>query len=141
MAFHSSSQKCSRSFTLRVPTVAQRVKNPTVVSLRMWFQSLAPLSGLRTWHCLKLWSRLQMLLESCIAVAKASSCRSDLTPRLGTSTCHGCGLKKKKKKKKSFKLISFFNHLQSNNNSFPMVYPKMQGYRSGTEIQEDLKLL
>ena len=34
-----------------------------------------------------------------VAVALASICSSDLTSRLGTSLCHGCGLKKQKKKK------------------------------------------
>ena len=35
-----------------------------------------------------------------VAMAVASSCRSDLTPSLGTSICHKCSPKKTKKKKK-----------------------------------------
>ena len=34
-----------------------------------------------------------------MALLRASSCSSDLTPRLGTSICRTCGPKKKKKKK------------------------------------------
>ena len=44
---------------------------PNVVSVRMWVQSLASLSGLSTWHCPELWYRLQMQLGSGIAVALA----------------------------------------------------------------------
>ena len=40
---------------IRVPVVVQWVKD-----LRMLVQSLASLSGLRIWHCRKLWLRLQM---------------------------------------------------------------------------------
>ena len=40
-----------------------------------------------------------------VAVAWAGSCSSDLTPRLGTSTCHTCGPKKEKKKKKEIILL------------------------------------
>ena len=40
-----------------------------LVSMRMWFQSLALLSGLRIWHCGELWCRLQTRLGSGIAVA------------------------------------------------------------------------
>ena len=34
-----------------------------------------------------------------VSVTVAGSCRSDLTPSLGTSVCHGCGPKKQKKKR------------------------------------------
>ena len=61
-----------------------------MVSVRMWVQSLALLSGLRIWRCGKLLCRSQMQLGSGIAEA--------VTPSLGTSICRGCDLKKKKKK-------------------------------------------
>ena len=38
-------------------------------TMRLWVRSLAPLSGLRIWHCRELWYRLQMRLGSGIAVA------------------------------------------------------------------------
>ena len=40
-----------------------------LVSMRMWVQSLASLSGLRIWHCHELWCRLQTWLGSRVAVA------------------------------------------------------------------------
>ena len=50
-------------------------------------------SGLRRWHCHKLW------LDSCVAVAvvQAGSCSSSSAPSLGMSLCLGCGRKKKNK--------------------------------------------
>ena len=63
------------------------------------------LSGLRIWHCRELWCRSQTQLGPGIAVAvvKVGSYSSNLTPSLGTSICHRCGLKKKTKKKKKKK--------------------------------------
>ena len=40
-------------------------------TLRLWVQSLAPLSGLRIQHCCELWCGLQTRLGSCVAVAVA----------------------------------------------------------------------
>ena len=62
------------------------------VSMRTQVRSLAVLSGLRIQHCCELWRRSQMWLRSCVAVAVAQvgSCRSDLTPSLGTSICWRC---------------------------------------------------
>ena len=62
-------------------------KHIQLVSMRMWVQSLALLSGLRIWGCCELWCRLQMRLGShvAVAVAVASSYSSDSVPRLGTS--------------------------------------------------------
>ena len=40
-----------------------------LVSMRMQVPSLAPLSGLRIWHCYELWRRSQMQLGSHVAVA------------------------------------------------------------------------
>ena len=54
-----------------VPVVAQQVKNLASVSMRMWVQSLALLSGLRILCCRKPRCRLQMQLESGVAVAVA----------------------------------------------------------------------
>ena len=48
------------------PVVSQR-KRIQPVSMRMWVQSL-PLNGLRIWGCHELWCRLQMRLESHVAV-------------------------------------------------------------------------
>ena len=42
-----------------------------LVSMRTQVPFLALLSGLRIWHCPKLWHRLKMWLGSCIAVAVA----------------------------------------------------------------------
>ena len=65
--------------------------------MRMQVQSLASLSGLRSWRCRELWGRLQTRLGSCVAVAVAiDNCSSDWTPRLGTTICCGCGPKKTK---------------------------------------------
>ena len=44
---------------------------PNIVSMKMWVQSLASLSGLRIWCCCKLWHRLQMRLGSSVAMAVA----------------------------------------------------------------------
>ena len=52
-----------------VPIVAQQVKNPDILSMRMQVQSLALLSRLRIQCCRKLQSRLKMQLRSSIAVA------------------------------------------------------------------------
>ena len=51
-----------------VPVVAQH-KRIQLVSMRMWIQSLASLSGSGIWHCHELWCRLQMRLRSFVAVA------------------------------------------------------------------------
>ena len=47
--------------SLRVPDVAQRIKNVTFMRLRV--QSPALLHGLRIWHCSKLWQRSKMKLR------------------------------------------------------------------------------
>jgi len=65
-------------------------------TMRLQVWSLALLSGLRIGHCHELWCRSQTLFRSgvSVAVAKAGSCSSDLTPSLGTSICHRCSPKK-----------------------------------------------
>ena len=71
--------------------------------MRIWVWTLDSLSELRIWCCCDLWCRSPSWLRSCVAVAvvQASSCSSDLTPNLRTSTCCGCGPKKAGKKKKN----------------------------------------
>lgn len=66
----------------------------------MCFEFLLWLSGLRTWHCCKLWCRPKVSLGSSVAVVvvQAGSCNSNMTPSLGMSICRGGGPKKKKKK-------------------------------------------
>ena len=56
-------------------------KQIELASMRMQVQSLTSLSGLRIWHCLELWCRLQTWLRSDVAVAvvQASSYSSDST--------------------------------------------------------------
>lgn len=71
-----------------------------LVSMRMQVPSLVLLSGLRSWCCLELWCRSQTQLGSCVAVALGVGYGSDLTPRLGTSTCQGCGPQKTKTNQK-----------------------------------------
>jgi len=53
---------------LRVPNVAQWVKNPTSIHEDVGL-ILASLSGLRIRRCRELWCRLQMWLGSGVAVA------------------------------------------------------------------------
>ena len=66
--------------------------------MKMWVPSLALISGLRTWHCLELWSRSKMRLGSGIAVAAAL-----MRPWLGNFHMPRCGPKKTKKKKRQIK--------------------------------------
>ena len=79
--------------------MAQQVMNP-LVSMRMRVQFIASLIGLGIRLCSDLWYRLQMWLESGVAVPVAGSCSSDSIPSLGISMCHTCSLKKQKKSKK-----------------------------------------
>ena len=71
-------------------------------TMRLQVRSLASRSGLRIWHCHKLWCRLQTWLRSCVAVAmvQASSYSSNQTPSLGIPCAAGAALKRQKKKKK-----------------------------------------
>ena len=56
-----------------VPIVAQQVKDPTFVSMRIWIQSLASLSRLRIWHCHRPRHRSQMWRRAAVAVAVAQA--------------------------------------------------------------------
>ena len=80
---------------------------PNTVSVRIWVQSLASLSGLGIWHCLKLQHRLQIWLGSIISVAvmQACSCSFNSTPCPETSICCRCHLKKGKQTKNSEQII------------------------------------
>ena len=81
----------SRTSKVGLPVVAQR-KQTQRVSTRMGVRSLASLSGLGIRHSRELWCRSQTQLGClmAVAVAKAGSCSSDLTPSLGTSLCCRC---------------------------------------------------
>ena len=56
-----------------VLVVAHWVKNPTIVSIRIWVRSLSLLVGLRIQHCYKPWHGSQMQLRSRVAVAVAQA--------------------------------------------------------------------
>ena len=77
-----------------VPIVVQW-KQIQLGTLRLWVRSLASLSGLKIWHCHKLWCRSQMRLGSgiAVAVAQAGSYSTDSIPSLGTSTFYKCSPK------------------------------------------------
>ena len=79
--------------------------------MRIWVQSLVLLGGIRIQRCLELWCRLQTQLGSdvAVAVAQTGSCSSNLTPSLGISVRHRCGLKNKRKKK-SFSLFPYLEN-------------------------------
>ena len=78
--------------------------------MQIW--SLASLSGLRIWHCHKLWCRLQMRLRSGIAVAVTQACSSSHSALCcETSICCRCGHKKKENNsiyKQNFTVSDFF---------------------------------
>ena len=83
---------------LAVPVRAQQKRiRPGTMRLRVG--SLASLSGLRIWRCHELRCRSQTRLRSdvAVAVARAGSCSSNLTPSVGTSICRGCSPKNKTK--------------------------------------------
>ena len=83
-SFCMSYESCVLKNNARVPVVAQWVKNPTSIYEDAG-SILALLSGLRIWHCHKLWHRSQVQLH--------------WTPSLGTSICHSCSYKNKIKNK------------------------------------------
>ena len=87
-------------------------KQIPLVSMRTRVQSPALLSGLRIQHCRELWCRSQMQLGSgtAVAVVLASSCSSDLTPRLGTSIFHECSPKKAGREKKRGRGVNDYNY-------------------------------
>ena len=75
--------------------------NPTSIH-----EGVDSIPGLAQWvrilRCCELWCRSQMQhgFQVTMAVAKASSGSSASISSLGTSICHGCGLRKKKERKK-----------------------------------------
>ena len=98
----SSSLKQAGTHCHGSSTVAQW-EQTQLVSMRMRVPSLASISRSGIWHCCALWCRFQIWLRTLVAVAVvwASSSNSNLTSRLGTSICRGCGPKKTKKKRNS----------------------------------------
>ena len=75
--------------------------------MKMWVYSLASLSGLRMWCCCELWCRSQIRLGFYVAVAvvRAGSYSSDLTPSLGLLLgFHMLESSPKKQKNKKLKL-------------------------------------
>ena len=68
----------------------------------------------------KLQSRLHMWLRSSVAVSVASSCSSDSTLCLGTSSCCRCSTKKKRKKKKS--LLDFSGGLAVKDSTLSLLW-------------------
>ena len=72
-----------------------------LVSMRIWVQSLALLSGSGIQRCLELWCRSKTRLGCRVAVAvvQVGSCGSDSTPSLRISICCRYGPKKQRKKK------------------------------------------
>ena len=84
------------------------VMNLTSIRENMGFQSLALLSGLRIWHCHKLWCGVadvpQILLCCGCGIGQQGNCSSNSFPKLGTSIGCRCRLKKKRKKKTLNKL-------------------------------------
>ena len=72
-----------------------------LVSMRMWVQPLALLSGLRIQRYYELWYRSKTQLRSHVAVAvvKASSYSFDSTSSLETSLCSRCSPKNQGKNK------------------------------------------
>ena len=98
--FPTNQQPHKKHTRIGAPAAAPWVKNPTSIHEDS-VQSLASLSGLRIRCCRELWCRSQTRLRfhATLAVVQAGSCRSNWTPSLGTSVCHGYGPKKKKEKK------------------------------------------
>ena len=82
----------SRLAILWSSTVVQW-KKIQLVSMRMWIPSLASFSGLGIWCCCEMRCKSQTQLGSqvSVAVVKAGSCSSNLSPSLGTSRSYGCG--------------------------------------------------
>ena len=79
--------------------MVQCIKNPTSVCEDEGLIT-ASLSRLRIWHCHKLQHRSKMQLGSgiAVAVARAGSCSSDMTPSLGISNMPMNEALKKKKR-------------------------------------------
>ena len=78
-----------------VSVVAQWIKEPYTMSMRMRVLSLASLSGLRIQRCHKLWLRLQIQVQCGI------SCSSNSTPSIDRRYGH------KKKTKRTYELTEY----------------------------------
>ena len=90
-------------FCVGVPIVAQQ-KWTRLISLRICFQYLPLISGLRMQHYCELWYRLNMQLGSGVAVAEvqADICSSDSIPSLEIPYAMSVALKKQNKTFLSF---------------------------------------
>ena len=77
--------------------------------MRTWVQSLAPLSGLRIWHCCELWCRSQMWLRSCVVWLWCRPAAVALIQRLAWEPpcAMGAALKRKEEKKMAALLTQF----------------------------------
>ena len=75
----------------------------SLVSLKMWVQSLALLSGLGIRRCRVLWCRSQIQHRSCVAVVvmQAIGYSSNSAPSLELPYAMGTALKGKKKRKET----------------------------------------
>ena len=82
--------------------MAQQVKNPTV-TVRMWVQPLASLSGLRIWCYCKMQCSLQMWLRFGVPMAVAYVAAAALIRPLAWELpcAAGVAIKRKKKKKRT----------------------------------------
>ena len=92
--------ECSR-FDLRSSHRGGTVETNAPRNHEVSGSSLASLNGLRIWM---LWNVVEVAdmaqIWCCCGSGVGQCCSSEWTPSLGTSICHGCGLKKQKKKKK-----------------------------------------
>ena len=90
----------------------------SILGLIQWVKNLAlPLasfSGLRIWHCRKLWHRSQLQLRSGVVSDAGHACSSNSTPDPRTSTCCRCShkMKKKKKERKWIFLLHIVIHMK-----------------------------
>ena len=112
-----------------VPVVVQR-KLIQLVSMRMWVQSLALLSGSGIWHHHELWCRLQMRLGSHIAGLWHKPAAGALIPPLAWELLYtaSVALKRRKKKKKKEEEEGGGGgraHAETISLNFPILYREM----------------
>ena len=88
------------------------------VSVRMWVQSPAFLSGLRIWRCRKLCSQMWLGSDIAMPVVEASCCSCNLKLSPGISICCKCSPKKTNKQTNKQ-----MNKQTKNSGWIHMVYP------------------
>ena len=81
-------------------------EEPDIVSVRMWVQSLASLSGLRILSCCKLWPRLQIWLRSTVALTVAQASAAAPVQPLPQELLYAIGMAMKRKKERE-RLLMF----------------------------------